>query len=579
MEHTISKSYHTAIYLRLSKEDSDMAAADKSESNSISNQKAYILDFLKSKPELTVCGTFADDGYSGVDFDRPEFQKMLEKIKNREINCVVVKDLSRFGRNYIEAGKYIEKLFPLLGVRFIAINDHYDSQNTQDNSIDMIVPFKNLINDAYCRDISIKIRSHLDIKRKNGEFIGAFTVYGYKKSEENKNKLVIDECAAENVRNIFRMRIQGMSNQTIADKLNDLGILSPLEYKKQEGIHFSTVFQTYSKTKWSATSVGRILKNQIYTGVLIQGKESTPNYKIKKRIKKGEVDWIRFEDAHEPIVNKSEFDTVQRLLQEDTRVLAEEDTVALYAGCIKCADCGNSMVRKTVPAGKKDADGIQRKYVYYVCSGNKNDKTFCSPHRISEAMLDEAVLYTVREHISHIFSLKNAMEYLKDVSAGQKNIKYLDIRISQLKEEADKYQDLKFGLYVDMREGILSKEEFIKFGSNFEQKIIAAQTSIRQLEDEIESALNQKSEKQLWMNEFLEHKNITKMTRKIVVHLIYRIYIYEDNRLEIEFQYEEQLQAAMKLLEMSKESTQEQIVKLPKESDIPLVTDCERQVV
>lgn len=560
MDQAISKIYHTAVYLRLSKEDGDMVMTSKPESNSISNQKAFILDFVNARPEMEVCGIFSDDGFSGVDFDRPEFQRMLEAIKNREIDCVVVKDLSRFGRNYIEAGKYIEKLFPLLGVRFIAINDYYDSLNTKDSSADMIVPFKNLINDAYCRDISIKIRSHLESKRKRGEFIGAFTVYGYKKSEENKNKLIIDEYAAENVRNMFRMRIQGMSNQIIADKLNDMGILSPLEYKKQEGINYSTTFQSHAKTKWSAVSVGRILKNQIYTGTLIQGKESTPNYKIKKRIKKQEADWIRVENAHEAIINNGEFETVQRLLSEDTRVLSEEDTVATYAGCLRCADCGSSMVRKTVPAGKKSANGVRKKYVYYVCSGNKNDKSFCSAHRISEEMLDEALLFTVREHVSHLLSLKKALEYLEDVPMRRKSIRYLKERIAQFKEETAKYQELKLGLYVDMRDGLLTKEEFLKFGSNFDRKIKDAETSVMQLESEIDSVLNKKGEKQLWIEEFLEHKNITKMTRKIVVHLISRIYIYEDNRIEVKVQYEEQLQSAMKLFEMSYEQIKDQVV-------------------
>lgn len=226
-----SKSYKAAIYLRLSREDGDVAEGSKQVSNSIANQEELIMDYLRSHPEITIVSTYTDDGYSGVDFERPEFQRMLSDIREEKINCVIVKDLSRFGRNYIESGCYIEKIFPMLGIRFIAITDGYDSIN-EDMGSEMIIPFKNLINDAYCRDISIKIRSHMDIKRRNGEYIGAFAAYGYLKDKENKNHLVIDEYAADVVRDIFAMRLCEMSQQAIADKLNADGILSPIQYKK-----------------------------------------------------------------------------------------------------------------------------------------------------------------------------------------------------------------------------------------------------------------------------------------------------------------------------------------------------------
>lgn len=193
------KSYQAAVYLRLSREDGDIADGGKQISNSIANQKELVMDYLKSRPEITVVSTYTDDGYSGVNFERPEFQRMLSDIREGKINCVIVKDLSRFGRNYIESGRYIEKIFPMLNIRFIAVTDGYDSIN-EDMGSDMIIPFKNLINDAYCRDISIKIRSHMEIKRRNGEYIGAFAAYGYLKDKGNKNHLVIDKYAADVVR-------------------------------------------------------------------------------------------------------------------------------------------------------------------------------------------------------------------------------------------------------------------------------------------------------------------------------------------------------------------------------------------
>ncbi len=207
-----TKTFQAAVYLRLSREDGDIVEGGKQVSNSIANQEELVTDYLKSHPEITVIDTYKDDGYSGVNFDRPEFQRMLTNIREQRINTVIVKDLSRFGRNYIESGRYIEKIFPMLGIRFIAITDNYDSVNDQAGT-DLIVPFKNLINDAYCRDISIKVRSHMDIKRRNGDYIGAFAAYGYQKDSENKNHLVIDEYAAEVVRDIFSMKIYALATR------------------------------------------------------------------------------------------------------------------------------------------------------------------------------------------------------------------------------------------------------------------------------------------------------------------------------------------------------------------------------
>lgn len=326
LSNNLSKTYLCGGYLRLSKEDVDVVGSETLQSNSIENQKEYIEDYIHSKPEIEIVDFYIDDGYSGVNFNRPDFQRMLQDIKDKKINCVIVKDLSRLGRNYIEVGKYIERLFPLLGVRFIAINDNFDSADDTVASNNIIVPFKNLINDAYCRDISIKIRSHLEVKRKRGEFIGAFAVYGYMRGKD-KNKLIVDPYAAEIVKEIFGMKMDGKSQQSIADELNSLGILSPAEYKKKQGSGYKTAFQTHSKAKWTAMAVMRVLTNEIYVGTLIQGKESTPNYKVKVREKKPREEWIRVENAHEAIISRADFEIISDIIQKDTRVTAGKSAV------------------------------------------------------------------------------------------------------------------------------------------------------------------------------------------------------------------------------------------------------------
>ena len=355
--------YHAAVYVRLSKED-----GDKEESDSIVNQKELIRAFLADKPEIRICGEFVDDGYSGADFNRPSFKRMVSQIEAGQIDCVVVKDLSRFGRNFVEAGRYIDQIFPAMDIRFIAVNDHYDSVNGRTSSDRILIPFKNLINDAFCRDISIKVRSQLEIKRKKGDFIGSFAVYGYQKSPEDrhklamddyaagivkdifrwKHKLAVDDYAAGIVKDIFRWKLEGASQQRIADRLNERGVLSPMEYKRFCGLSYQSGFQVNPKSRWTAVTVGRILRNEFYIGTLVQGKRTTPNHKVKKTIVKPSREWVRVENSHPPIIDREDFFAVAKLLQQDTRVAPNEQEVYLLSGLVFCGDCGQNMVRNSV---------------------------------------------------------------------------------------------------------------------------------------------------------------------------------------------------------------------------------------
>ncbi len=228
MQHnTETKIWNATLYLRLSRDD-----GDKEESNSITGQRELLRDFIRTRPELREYAVRIDDGFTGSNFERPSFKKMLEDVKAGRTNCIIVKDLSRFGRNYLDAGEYIEKIFPFLGVRFIAVNDNYDSLGGKNASDELIIPFKNLINEAYCRDISVKVRTQLEVKRKSGQYIGAFAVYGYLKDETDKNRLVADEYAADVVRDIFKWKLEGMSPQDIAARLNHSGIIDRDEYAR-----------------------------------------------------------------------------------------------------------------------------------------------------------------------------------------------------------------------------------------------------------------------------------------------------------------------------------------------------------
>ena len=349
---SLDRDYRAAIYLRLSKEDGDFSfSGEKLESDSISNQRMLILDYLKKHPEITVVDEYVDDGFTGANFERPDFNRMIDDVKSGRIDCIVVKDLSRFGREYIGSGEYIQKVFPKLGIRFIAINDNYDNAQPGAADNELVLPFKNLMNDSYCRDISIKVRTNLEAKRRSGQFVGTRVVFGYMRSPDNKNQLVVDPDAASVVQDIFKWKIEGLSPAQIADRLNDNNVPSPIEYKKANGSKQRTCFQTKQVAQWSAVAIYRILKNEIYTGTLVQGKTTSPNHKVKKTVAKPSSEWSRTENAHEAIIAPAQFDLVQRIMMEDTRSPVGANGVHPFSGKIFCADCDSPMVRRVSRSG------------------------------------------------------------------------------------------------------------------------------------------------------------------------------------------------------------------------------------
>ena len=551
------EQYDTALYLRLSKEDGDVASGSKNESNSIANQKSLIMDYLQSRPEFRVVSIREDDGFSGTDFNRPAFQAMMEDVKKGVINCIIVKDLSRFGRNYIEVGRYLEKLFPMLGIRFIAVNDNYDSLEA-DTAHDIVVPFKNLINDSYCRDLSVKIRSHLAIKRKNGEFIGAFACYGYLKDENNRNQLVVDTYAGQVVKDIFRMKINGMSQYRIADALNEQGILSPMEYKKYLGSHFESSFKVNPKAVWTAKAVTRILTNEVYTGVLVQGKQTTPNHKVKVRQEVDETDWIRVENAHESLIDRVLFDIVQNLMGRDTRTSPNETQVFPLSGLVYCGDCGHPMVRKISRYTKKEKADTAQTYGYFLCS-EKCGKGGCSWHRISENDLMGAVLGAVNLHIQKVLDVQEALKQIENAPSRQLMIqKYLE-RLSVKEEERKKAERLKIGIYEDLKDGLLDKEEYQKLKAEFDSRIAEADAAEKELKRQIAELEGSRSANAPWMNYFQQFGRLEQLTRWAAAIIINKILVYEDNRIKITFNFEADLNRIQEILSAAEEHKKEAI--------------------
>ncbi len=528
------KIWNTAIYVRLSSAD-----ADKEESNSIVNQKGLIKDYLKSYNDINIVSTKVDDGYSGVNFDRPAFLEMMEEIRKGQVNCVVVKDLSRFGRNLEQTGKYLEQIFPFLGVRFISVNDRIDSLDEENSNNSILTPFKNLINAEYLRDTSIKIRTQLDIKRKKGDFLAPFAVYGYLKENQaisiknnqsvNKNKLIVDDYASEIVKDIFKMKIEGYSHQRIAERLNKLGVLSPLEYKKSIGLNFTTSFKRKAKCKWSVVAVRRILSNEIYTGTLIQGKTSTPNHKVKKVFTKDETEWIRVENNHEPIISKDDFEIVKTLMNRDTKVAEDKEKVYLLSGFLFCADCGCSICRK-------GSSYKGTKYYYYVCSNNKY-KNGCSSHSVRVDYLENVVSENIFLHIRNLVDLEQVLNDIKKLPIDGHEIKKIDKQILKKKEELEKYKRYKKNLFEKCTTGIIDEDDYIEYKEIYSKNINEVKENIKNLNNEIDKLTSDTDKKDIWFEKFIKYKDYSSLNREMIVNMIDEILVYEGKKIQIKYKY------------------------------------------
>lgn len=536
----INKSYMAAVYLRLSKEDEDLSLrTGKTESNSIANQKALILKELDSMPEATLYDIYIDDGYTGLNFERPEFKRMCNDIYDGRVNMVIVKDLSRLGRDYIDSGRYVQKIFPSLDVRFVSVLDHFDSLTASQTDIHLLVPVKNFVNDSYSRDISSKIRSHQEIMRENGLYVGPYVAYGYRKKPDDKNKIEPDAYAADIVRKIFAWRLEGMSADRIAGKLNSLGILSPSEYKRQQGISYKSGFQKKSRAEWSAVAVLRILKNRIYIGVMEQGKTEKVNYKLKKIVNKPQEEWDVVVGRHEPIISEEDFENVSRLLRVDTRNAPDREVPYLFSGVLFCSDCGKAMTRRV----KKQKVNT---YVYYICS-TRNKRKGCSIHSIEEYVVRDIVLDALQRHIGQLAELDSLVQEMRAMEIKSRDIIANDQEILMKYEEANQCRKMEVSLHKDFLDGIISKEEYAQFSKVYAERAASAEEAAGKLRKEMETVFQRGLLRNEWMKQFARERNIKELDRNIILQMVDKIIVYEGKKIEIIFRYEDEYKAACRI--------------------------------
>ena len=532
--------FKATAYIRLSYTDDH-----SKESDSVDNQRKLIENFVSQNPDIEIVCEKIDDGYSGIIFDRPAFKEMMQLVTDGSINCVIVKDLSRLGREYIETGRYLRRIFPTYGVRFIAITDNIDTAH-ENGSDDLTVSVKNIMNEAYCRDISIKTRTALEVKRRNGDFVGAFTVYGYMRSEENKNQLVPDPYASRVVQDIFRMRLDGSSASKIASELNRLGILSPLAYKKNNGLPYAKKgYADKDNCKWSATTIIRILQDEIYTGTLVQGKQGTPHYKIKQMEQRPSSEWIRVPNAHQALVQKQDFELVQHISNLDTRTAPQKDSVYLFSGVLICGCCGGRMTRKTNRSNGKE-------YHYYYCpTGKKNG---CG-HAVmlKEDNLIECVRENLKAYIDNVVSLDALLQGIDQETINQTMVKEYTDHITDNERRLEQTLEFKARLYENLVSGALTREEYASYKANYTRQAEQIRASIQALKDKLNDVLENKSERNRWISHFTEFSSLETLDRKAIVHFIKSIRVIGKKELDITFNFQDEYEKAVQLLRQARQ--------------------------
>lgn len=518
--------FSTALYIRLSRED-----GDKEESDSVKNQRKLLTEYISGRKEFRLYEIYIDDGYSGTNFNRPGFQRMTAEIEAGNINCVIVKDLSRFGRDYIDTGKYLERCFPEMGVRFISVADNIDSMK---QAYDMLLPLRNIFNEQYARDISRKIQSTIHSKQRAGEFIGAFPSYGYKKSSADKNKLVIDEYAAEVVRRIFFLYIQGYGKRKIAAILNEAEILCPSEYKKARGENYKNRNRPESTVYWSYSTINSILHKEIYAGNMVQGTKRQRMHGKQKGVPK--ENWVIVKHTHEPIIEQDTWAKAQVLLGKRTR---ETDTGTeagtaqsqhVLAGFVKCGDCGRAMVKTMW----RRADG-SKVYTFYCGTYKRNGRNYCTPHTLPMTVLEEILKNDLQTVIDGTRDLKKLIRS-QDFSAPKEK-KTADMELGKICAELERVRRRNQSLYEDYKEELISKREFLSYREDYLKKEALYCRQLDALKEQKKEAEQKDIFEAPWLKKLLEGKGIETLDREIVTEMVSEIRIYEDRRIKITYNF------------------------------------------
>lgn len=523
--------WSVAKYIRLSRMD-----GDNLESDSVVNQRKLLNDFIDEQDDFVAMEEFIDEDWTGTNFDRPGFQRMLKDIEAGNINCVIVKDLSRFGRNYIEAGKYLEHTLPAYNCRIISVIDELDSFKETDAALGLMVRIKNLIHDHNSQDISKKVRETKNMLRKEGKYISQ-APFGYKKDPNDRYKLIVDEEAAAVVRMIFSSYLDGIGVIRIAQKLNELGIMTRADYRKTGSLYKGDIINA-NRNGWRPNNIRDVLGNKAYIGSVVQRQRTTRNYKDRKTIYLDEKDHIIVDDMHEPVISKEQFNRAQEILKSKcTKTSRHSKKLYLFSGMLRCSGCKSSMIRN--PKFHKN-----KWYVYYKCRGyNQRGNIVCNhSHSIREEKLITAVRYALNMQIQTLVDIKRVIQEIN----RSKKMQSMSINYNKLIEEKtakkDKLKTMKLSSYMDWKSGTVSKDEYTfmrdKFHGMIEQlnQEISALKSEKQAEEDI---LNNQFG---WLESMISKGYLDTLTREITTEFIDCIYVGKDKKIQIIFKHKNEFQ-------------------------------------
>ena len=541
------KVWRIAIYIRLSKED----ARSFDESESVSNQRAIIEEHIASfndGDEYIIVDEYVDDGISGTtDDEREDFQRMLSDIKKGRINCVIVKDLARSFRNYSDQGYYLDDWFPRFNVRFISLyHQPLDSYKEPQNMRSIAVPIQGVLNENHCAETSDKVREVFDMKRRNGEHIGSFAAYGYIKDPNDKNALVVDEEAAEVVRDIFTKFLDGMSKNAIVHYLNEHGVLSPAAYKRERlGLKYQNPsIDPAKRPLWGAVTITTILKNRMYCGDMVQGRYRVKSYKIHVQEVVPEDEWYIVENTHEAIIDRDIFVKVQRLLLRDTRTAPQKKQIYLFSGFLRCADCGKAMTRSKVGGT-----------VYYYCRTYKDQsKNACTKHTIKHNRLEAAVLYAVQQQVYLAVDYTKTIERINRAPLVKSQSKKLADAIEQKEREFAKIARYKQAIYQDWKDGEISHSDYRHMKEDYEEQAEALNEVIDKLRAEQAELENGIDTENPFLKAFRQYGNIEKLTRDVLIELVDHIKVYEGGNISIVFRFADELRRIQEFIEVNNPS-------------------------
>lgn len=528
-------------YIRLSRDDGNAI------SESVVNQDKILNDEIPHFFEdgrYEVVDAYIDDGTSGTtDIERRDFQRMVHDMKTGRINCVIVKNLSRAFRNSANQGHFLEEFIPLYHTRFISLyQPRIDTFLDPEVVHSLEVSITGFMNEQYAYKTSADVRRTFKHKREKGEFIGAFAPYGYAKDPENKNALVIDGEAAQVVRDIYRWFVlDGMSKAGIAKRLNAYGIPNPTAYKRGKGLRYENPHAAQNDGLWNPTTITRMLQDPVYIGVMRQGRQRVISYKVHKRASVPESEWYIVENAIPPILSQEIFQTAQKLHRRDTRAPPGKREVYLFSGLVRCAGCHKSMTRRTA-----------RGLVYYACRTYRDkSKTRCTKHSIRLDALEQAVLAAIQAQIALLETLPEIMEEINRAPTVHTESIRLNAQLEQRVKELEKAAGLLDGLYVDWKSGELTQDQYRRMKQKFEERVEQLQTAVASLQQERAAAARNAAGMDPYLTAFLKHRNIPSLSRGVLVELVDAVYIHEDGRIHIAFNFADQYRHILEVIENS----------------------------